>query len=201
MQESFPLHLSCNLAATHAPMQDFAMPPRQRQHQEEAASSSYATCSLLDVVALGPVQELIWSALDSKDRQRLRETCRSLRDEVERSCNALMLMNRGEKMEAESLVKLSGRLPRVRTLHLSTAEAVQALSLDPPPSGEQHAFCMGHHRSSSILPLSRCVCPPSLPSCLQLMWSVSRGPGQQSLGPELPSSRSWRTCAWTCGLR
>jgi hypothetical protein len=70
-------------------MQDLAMPPRQRQRQEEeAASSSSAACSLLDVVALGLVQELIWSALDSKDRQRLRETCRSLRDEVERSCTA-----------------------------------------------------------------------------------------------------------------
>jgi hypothetical protein len=83
---------------------------------------------------------LIWSGLDSEDRQQLQETCRSLKGEVERSCTALKPMNRGGKMEAESLVKLSGRVPRVRTLHLSTAEAVQALSLDPPPSGEQHSM-------------------------------------------------------------
>ena len=69
------------------------MPPRHRQRQEEAAPSSPAACSLLDLVALGPVQELIWSGLDSEDRQRLRETCRSLRDEVERSCTALEAMD------------------------------------------------------------------------------------------------------------
>jgi hypothetical protein len=70
------------------------MPPRQRQRQEEAVPSSSAAC-LLDLVALGPVQELIWSALDSEAKQRLRETCRSLRDEVERSCTALKPVNGG----------------------------------------------------------------------------------------------------------
>ncbi len=115
------------------------MPPRQRQRQEEATSSSSAACGLLDLVALGPVQELIWSALDYQDKQRLRETCHGLKGKVEQSCIALQPRNQYlMRNEAESLVKLSGRLPRVRTLYLSTAEAVQALSLDPPPSGEQH---------------------------------------------------------------
>ncbi len=123
-------------------MQDLAMPPRQRQHQEEAAPSSPAACSLLDLVALGPVEELIWSGLDSEDRQRLRETCRSLRGEVERSCTTLKPKDLRKTGEAASLVKLSG-LPRVRTLHLTTADAVQALSLDPPPSGEQRACVHG----------------------------------------------------------
>jgi hypothetical protein len=132
-------------------MQDLAMPPRQRQRQEEAASSTSAACSLLDLVGLGPVQELIWSGLDSEDRHHLRETCRSLRDEVEQSCTELSVnpprdfswecqgLNPAWVGQAESLVKLSRRVPRVQTLHLTTAEAVQALSLDPPPAGEQHA--------------------------------------------------------------
>ena len=57
------------------------MPPCecQQQEEEEAAPSSSGACSLLDLVAQGPVRELIWSGLDSEDRQRLRETCRSLR--------------------------------------------------------------------------------------------------------------------------
>jgi hypothetical protein len=137
------------------------MPP----HQEEAAPSTSAACSLLDLLALGPVQELIWSGLGSEDKQQLRETCRSLRDEVERSCIALKPKDDGGEMEAESLVKLSGRLPRVRTLRLTTIEAIQALSLDPPPSSEQHA-CV-HWTSASLLrptPLSRCGCLPSLPA-------------------------------------
>jgi hypothetical protein len=121
------------------------MPPRQQQRQDEdeAASSSSAACSLLDLVALGPVQELIWSGLGPEDRQRLRETCRSLRDVVEQSCTALEPEDMNGDEEAETLVKLSGRLPRVRTLHLAAVEAVQALSLDPPPSGEQHASVHG----------------------------------------------------------
>ncbi len=122
------------------------MPPRQRQRQEEeAAPSSSAACSLLDLVALGPVQELIWSDLDFEDRQQLRETCRSLKGEVESLCTYLNprdvsnSRDAHETGEAESLVKLSGRLPGMQSLHLTTVKAVQALSLDPPPSGEQHA--------------------------------------------------------------
>ena len=136
---SSPLLPLCSHATTpplHAPVQDLAMPPRQRQTQEEAGPSSSAACSLLDLMALGPVQALIWSGLDSEDRQRLRETCRSLRGEVERSCTALKPKHLHKTDEAESLVKLSG-LPRVRTLRLTAPEAVKALSLDPPPSGEQ----------------------------------------------------------------
>ena len=150
-------------AHPHAPMQDLAMPPRQSL-KEEAAPSSSAACSLLDLVALGPVQELIWSGLDTEDRQQLRETCRSLRAEVERSCTALKpkdLCNVWEG-QAESLVKLSGRLPGLRTLHLTTAQAVQALSLDPPPAGEQMRACMGQQRPSSAQ-LPTTMRPPPLP--------------------------------------
>jgi hypothetical protein len=122
-------------------MQDLTMLPRQHQGQEEAAPSpSDVACSLLDLVALGPVQELIWSGLDFVDRQWLRETCHRLRDEVERSCTALMHKSGSyRKGKAEALVKLSRRMPQVRTLELSTVDAVQALSLDPPPAGEKHA--------------------------------------------------------------
>jgi hypothetical protein len=89
----------------------------------------------------------------------------------------------GGEMEAGSLVKLSGRLPRVRTLHLSNAEAVQALSLDPPPSGERQFVCV--HGTSALLTHPALhhdvsALPSSLPSCLQLMQSVSRGPGRLS---------------------
>jgi hypothetical protein len=147
-----------------APVQDLSMPPRQCQ--EEAAPSSPAACSLLDIVALGPVQELIWSGLDSEDRQRLRETCSCLRDEVERSCVTLKHSRpRPSDEQAQLLVKLSRRMPRVRTLHLGCFEAVQALSLDPPPAGEQHACAQGTsappHPPS---PESRCHYLPSLPA-------------------------------------
>jgi hypothetical protein len=124
------------------------MPHRPHQRQDEAASSSSAACILLDLVALGPVQELIWSGLDTEDRQRLRETCRSLRSVVERSCTALKPRDLLRTGQAESLVKLSKRLPRVQTLQLSTAQALQALSLDPPPSGEQHVRV---HGASALL--------------------------------------------------
>jgi hypothetical protein len=139
-------------------MQDLAMPSHQDQHQEEeeeeAGSSSPASCSLLDLLALDPVHELIWSGLDSEDRKQLRETCRCLRDEVERSCTTLkpLFEELPEDEEAKMLVKLSGRMPQVRTLHLKTVEAVQAVSLDPPPAGEQHEFVPG----TSV--------PPHLPS-------------------------------------
>ena len=73
------------------------MPPRQSQSQEEAATSSPPACSLMDLVALGPVQELIWSGLDSEDKHQLRETCRSLRGMVERSCTALKPKHLGWK--------------------------------------------------------------------------------------------------------
>jgi hypothetical protein len=133
-------------------MQDLAMLPRQHQHQEEgeeeAGPSSSVSCSLLDLLAFGPVQELIWSSLDSKDRMQLRETCCGLRDEVERSCTNLkpLFGELSEVEESDLLVKLSGRLPRLQTLHLHTAEAVQAVSLDSPPIGEQlhGCVCIGH---------------------------------------------------------
>ncbi len=177
------------------------MPPRQRQRQEEAApSSSAATCSLLDLVALGPVQELIWSSLDTKDRNRLREACRSLRDEVERSCTVLKPEQRGhryhgqpyfstEGKEAESLVKLSSRLPRVEKLHLTTIKSIEALSLVPPPAGEQHCLrdCTGQAAPFNLpcaLPCRDC-----LPLFLLLQrWAPLRGPGR--LSPDLPTSRS-----------
>ena len=140
------------------------------------------------------MQELIWSGLDSEDRGRLRETCCGLRDEVERSCTTLKVKEKYlySEGQAESLVKLSGRLPRVRTLQLTQAEAVQALSLDPPPAGEQHAWM---HRAAIplILPASLTMRLPPLPLCLQLMRPVSRGPQRLHPGPVLPTSRSWQT--------
>jgi hypothetical protein len=174
------------------------MLPRQRQHQEEAAPSSSAACSLFDLLALGPAQELIWSGLSFKDRQRLRETCRGLKDEVERSCTALKFKQSTD--EAESLVKLSGRLPGLRTLRLETIDGVQALSLDPPPPGEQHANEHGTSApsfapSAFIMRLPHPLSP--LPSCLQLMRSVSRGPGRLCSGHTSPISHSWWICVWT----
>jgi hypothetical protein len=153
-------------------MQDLAMQPHERQEEveeiKEEEEEGAAPCSLLDLVAFGPVQELIWSGLDSKDRHRLRETCRGLRDEVEQSCTTLRLFNRTREDEAESLVKLSGRLPQVRTLHLNSTEAVRAFSLDPPPAGEQHlcAWCAWNHQRPLTFPSppSQCGCPPSLPA-------------------------------------
>jgi hypothetical protein len=142
------------------------MPPRRRQHQEEAVPAPPDAVSLLDVVSLGPVQELIRSGLDSEDRQRLRETCRSLRDEVERSCTVLNHDDLEWKGQAMALVKLSRRMPQVQSLHLNTAEAVQVLSLNPPPSGEQHACVwMGNDRPSSSHNIIAMLLPspPSLP--------------------------------------
>jgi hypothetical protein len=160
------------------------MPPRQRQQEEEADPSSPAACSLLDLVAPGPVEELIWSGLDSEDRQRLRETCRSLRGEVERSCTALKPKDLRKTGEAGSLVKLSG-LPRVRTLHLTTADAVQALSLDPPPSAEQRACVLGTSAPLIRPALYHEAAGTPLAPCLQRMRSVSRASGRLSSGPPL----------------
>jgi hypothetical protein len=169
---SSPLLPPARTRPPHASLQDLTMLPHHHHRQEEAAPSSSAACSLLDLVALGPVQELIWSGLDSEDRQRLRETCRSLRGEVERSCTTLKPKHLHKPDEAESLVKMSG-LPRVRTLHLSTAKAVQALSLDPPPSGEQHVCVHGISVLSNLPSHTHTLCLPSLlPSCLKLMRSA-----------------------------
>jgi hypothetical protein len=72
--------------------------------------------------------------------------------------------------QAELLVKLSGRLPRVRTLYLNSAETIQALSLHPPPSGKQRAYLHGtsaplihstpNHNAASL--------PPCLPSAVRV---------------------------------
>jgi hypothetical protein len=116
-------------------MQDLAM--LSSQHQEDVAPAPPFTCSLLDLVALGPVREVVWSGLDYENRQRLRETCRSLRGEVEQSCTTLKPKRLyATSSEAESLVKLSGRLPGVQRLSLSTIKSLEVLSLDPLPSSE-----------------------------------------------------------------
>ncbi len=103
---------------------------------------------------------------------------------MERSCTTLKLFRSYPPWEgeAELLVKLSGRLPGLKTLHTTTIQAVQALSLDTPPIGEQlHACAWDISASSPSQPHNHDVTPPL---CCQVR--------PMTLHPALPISRCWR---------